>query len=940
MADLKMKVELSLLDKLKAPMQTAAAQAEKLAQAIGKNKQILRQFENQQRQIANFKGMQQSIAKTSESIKKQTENLNKLSAKIDGMKNKRLDLSAQIKTKQHYFKNVVNSNGINSAEAMKANAELQKLQRQYEKLGAEIGKANYRKREETAILKNSRNHQVKQILNLRELRTKLKENGIEAKNFANKEKEIAKAIEKSNATITKQRQQLDKLATYRQKVEKINGFADSAKNFGRQNLMMAAGVGYTGKKMLGAGVEFEQSFSKVIALTRLDKSKDEDLAKIKALEQKAIELGATTAFTASQVAEAQGYLAMAGFNADQIQSSLASVLNMSKASGADLARVADVASDISSGFKIQADDMGRVADVLTLTFTTSNTSLETLYETMKEGAPIATAAGQSFESAAALAGLLGNVGIKGSQAGTTLKNMFVRLSAPPKQASEALEKLGVTTKDANGNLRQVPEILRDIMKATEQMGTAQRLEHFDDIFGKIGLAGASELVTQADGVIQNYEKMLLDAKGAAEKVSSTMADNVAGDLKGLSSAFEGIQISIFKAVSEDLRELTQWLTSALRWVNKFIQTHPTAVKWIGVLVAGITVLAGTLGSAALFFGYIVSPIYRAITGFGLFIKSLTGLGNAFLGVIPKILAFSSALLTNPITWVIVGIVAVIASIVLLVKHWDTVKTAIINGWNWISQKFNENPILKVLFPVVPLIQGIIAIFKNWGDITAWIGEKWQALKAVGESVWNGIKTAISTVLSPLNAVVDGVKWLLDNLGKLSWDGIKQGAANLKNAAVEKATNLKNTAVEKVSNAWKSTKQWLGFSSGGYTGDGGKYDPAGIVHKGEYVLTKETTARLGIANLNRLNYGGMAGLAAFAGSVALAQPAMPVKVDNRPPLASRQTVQTAPFSQNVNITINATSGQNPQEIAKLVAMELEKQQRLAQAKSRSSLRDRV
>ncbi|MFA9487461.1 MULTISPECIES: phage tail tape measure protein [unclassified Mannheimia] len=132
----------------------------------------------------------------------------------------------------------------------------------------------------------------------------------------------------------------------------------------------------------------------------------------------------------------------------------------------------------------------------------------------------------------------------------------------------------------------------------------------------------------------------------------------------------------------------------------------------------------------------------------------------------------------------------------------------------------------------------------------------------------------------------------------------------------------------------------GFATGGYTGNGGKYEPAGIVHRGEYVMTKEATARLGVANLNRLNYGKVAGLTALASSVAFAQPMPAVKIDSRPPLTASQPSPTvAPVSQNIHITINATSGQDPQAIARLVTAELDRRERQAQARARSSLRDR-
>ncbi|SUB20762.1 phage tail tape measure protein [Pasteurella bettyae] len=244
--------------------------------------------------------------------------------------------------------------------------------------------------------------------------------------FANAEMRLKQRIEQTTKSINSQKMALDKLnqsqkrnQRYQNRVNKVKSLSDSAQNIGQKSLGAGVATFGLGGLMLKPAVDFEQSFSKVQALTRLDKVKDAET--IKALRDQAINLGATTAFTSSEVADAQGYLAMAGFNAKQIQASMQSVLNMSLASGTDLARVSDVASDISSGFKIPADQMGRVADVLTLTFTTSNTSLETLYETMKEGAPIMTSLGQSMESTAAMSGLLGNVGIKGTNAGYCIK---------------------------------------------------------------------------------------------------------------------------------------------------------------------------------------------------------------------------------------------------------------------------------------------------------------------------------------------------------------------------------------------------------------------------------------------------------------------------------------------------------------------------------------
>ena len=666
--------------------------------------------------------------------------------------------------------------------------------------------------------------------------------------------------------------------------------------------MARMGVG-----LLNPAADFEQAFSKVQALSGLRKG----TADYEALRNQAINLGATTSFTSGEVAQGQGYLAMAGFNAKQIEQSMPAILNMTKASGIEMGRVSDIASDISSGFKIPADQMDRVADVLTATFTGSNTTLEGLGETMKYLGPIAQATGQDFETMVAMVGLLGNVGIKGSQAGTSLRSAMLRLAGPPKMAKNALEKLGVEVKDSKGNMRDMTDILLDVYKKTKNMGSGIQMEYFKKIFGAEAATAMVELVGQAgEEGIQEMTKQLKQATGKAEEISGIMSDNLLGELKTLSSAKDALGIAVFDTVSDKLREATQQATEFVRNLTDWAKKNPELTAQISEWGGKIAAVLIALGGFSVVFSYIIYPIIRTALMLGkipviLFkVGSIAlkfgimfgKLGAAFVGIIPKILAFNAALLANPITWIIVGIIALIATIILLVKNWDKVKATILEGL--------------------------------------------QKLKNGWLSVWGNIREWIASVLKPLDKVIDGVKWLIDNLKKISWDGIKQGASNLKNAAIEKASGALKYTKNAVGTGLNKAKDLLGFSSGGYTGNGGKYEPAGIVHRGEYVMTKEATARLGVANLNLLNYGGLAGIAALASSVAVAQPARVVKVDSRPPLTAKQSGQAvAPVSQNIQITINATNGQNPQEIARLVALELERQQRRQQARARSSLRDR-
>jgi len=457
--NLELKVTLSALDKATAPFKSIIATNKKLAQNIANAKKNLKALENQKKVIANFQALKKSVA-------------------------------------------------INNAELAKAQNEAQKLSAKFAQLATPTAKMRKEMQQAQARVKALKNEKTNLQRKVNETKTTLDKYGISTRNLGSANAMLNEKIKSANRALTEQNRQLKRNADTQARLNKARSSYDKTLSMRDKMAGGAMKAGIASGAILGAEVamlkpamEFEKSFSKVQALTRLDKVKDAET--IRALRDQAINLGATTAFSASEVADAQGYLAMAGFTPEQIQASLKSVLNTALASGVDLARVSDVASDISSGFKIPASEMGRVADVLTLTFTTSNTSLETLYETMKEGGPIMTSLGQSFESSAAMAGLLGNVGIKGSSAGTALQNIGLNMIN-----NKQLKKLGVQVQDAKGNMRQIPEILADIKKKTDKMGTAQRSNVIKNIFGKIPVAAAMELISQADGALQNYENSI------------------------------------------------------------------------------------------------------------------------------------------------------------------------------------------------------------------------------------------------------------------------------------------------------------------------------------------------------------------------------------------------------------------------------------------------
>ncbi len=353
--------------------------------------------------------------------------------------------------------------------------------------------------------------------------------------------------------------------------------------------LQAVGTAYVAVRPVMVAARFEQSMAEVRAVTGAGTN---DFQKLTA---EAKRLGATTSFSASEAAAGMKYLGMAGFSTTQIISAMPGVLNMARAGSVDLGRASDIASDIMSGFGIKAEEMGRVSDVLTKTFTSSNTTLEMLGETMKYVGPVAKGAGMDLEQAAAMAGLLGNVGIKGSQAGTTLRAMLTRLAAPGGEAAKALQSIKLDPLDEMGNVRDIPEILADVAKATEDMGSGERLSLLKKIFGEEPAAGMAELIEQQGTAgVEKYVEILKGSKGAAAQVAADMNNTALGATRRMSSALESLSISTGTLFLPVMARAANGIAALSSSVTKFVEKFPDETAVLGGAVAGIAVAVPAL----------------------------------------------------------------------------------------------------------------------------------------------------------------------------------------------------------------------------------------------------------------------------------------------------------------------------------------------------------
>lgn len=497
----------------------------------------------------------------------------------------------------------------------------------------------------------------------------------------------------------------------------------------RGQLFDAVALGATVVAPVSIAVNFEQSIARLGAITR---SGDDALL---GLEQTARRLGETTQFSASEATSAMTFLGMAGFKTNEIISATPGMLNLAQAAGSDLAGTADIASNILSGFSLKADEMRRVGDVLSATFTTSNTTLQMLGDTLKYAAPVASSAGVSIEQVAAMAGLLGNVGIQGSMAGTALRAAFLRLSAPPKVAADALANLGVEVKDLDGNLRSVPELLQELAQATEGLGSAERAEAIKQIFGSEASAGLTELLKQAgSGALDSYIQQLQQAKGTADTMAKKMSATTAGSLKRLGSALESVAISIGSLLLPTIASGAELFAGMASWVSGAAQEYPWLTKVIVGATVGLVALKVTAIAGAYAFTFLKGGVLSLVTAYRTLsagiamaqlgmarMNILSALSAVRMGVVTAAQwALNVAMTANPIGLIVVGIAALAGAAFMLIKYWEPIGEFFSGLWDGVKN-ITSGAVDWLLGKMNLLAKPFELLGSAWNAVSGWLG---------------------------------------------------------------------------------------------------------------------------------------------------------------------------------------------------------------------------
>lgn len=359
--------------------------------------------------------------------------------------------------------------------------------------------------------------------------------------------------------------------------------------------------------------KFDDSMSRVSALSG---ATGKDLDSLRELAKK---MGSETAHSASASADAMQYLALAGYDTNQILAATPAMLSLASAASMDLATSADIVTDTMSAFQLSADKAGMAADVFALAQAKSNTNVEQLGEAMKYAAPIANSFQQNLQQTTAVLGVFADSGIKGSMAGTTYTSMLSDMKAASKDGALSIGKMSVALYDAAGNARPMADIIEDVEKATHGMSTAQRDAALASIFQERSIKGVNILLATGTKRLRDLEGMLNNSEGAAKKMADTMENNLGGSFRALMSATEGAAISFGEVLAPSISSLADSIKDIMLWFNNL---SATTKKWI-VVVAG---LAAGIGPAAIAIGAITTMIAAMVSPIALVVAGIAALG--------------------------------------------------------------------------------------------------------------------------------------------------------------------------------------------------------------------------------------------------------------------------------------------------------------------------
>jgi TP901 family phage tail tape measure protein len=491
------------------------------------------------------------------------------------------------------------------------------------------------------------------------------------------------------------------------------------------------------KNLVGNVIELGQNFTSTMSeVSAISGATGEDFEKLEACAR---EYGATTVFSASNAAEALKYMSLAGWDADQSTSALGGVLNLAAASGMELGAASDMVTDYLSAFAMEAGDAAYFADLLSYAQSHSNTTAEALGEAYKNCAANLNAAGQDVETVTSLLEGMANQGYKGSEAGTAMAAIMRDITNGMKDGAIKIGETSVAVMDAQGNFRDLTDILTEVEAATNGMGDAERAVALSSTFTADSTKGLNLILNEGMDNIAGYEEELRGASGSAEEMANIMNDNLSGDVAAMNSAFEELGLKIYDALESKLRAGVQFITNGVI----------PAIEWLGGHIPEVAIAVSGLGAviAAMNWGTISSKIAMVK---GALVKLAAALGGVSLPAIAIIAVITAVALAFTNLW----------------KNNEEFRNKITANWDGIKAKFDE------------FGQGIVdrlnALGFEFEDITEVMKAVWDGFCEVLAPIFEGVFQQISNILNEALDILTGLFDIFAGIFTGDWDMVWQG----------------------------------------------------------------------------------------------------------------------------------------------------------------------
>nr|DAX37126.1 MAG TPA: minor tail protein [Caudoviricetes sp.] len=564
--------------------------------------------------------------------------------------------------------------------------------------------------------------------------------------------------------------------------EGVQKFGEGTKKLGEKLMPVSLATAGIGALSVKTAADFESAMSQVSAISG---ATGNDL---NALKDKAKEMGMTTKFSAKESADALKYMAMAGWDTKKMLDGLPGVMNLAAASGEELGTVSDIVTDAMTAFGLKADQAGHFADVLAMASSKSNTNVSLLGESFKYAAPLAGAMGYSVEDVGTALGIMANAGIKGSEAGTTLRSALTRLASPTKDVVKGLNMLGLEVKDVQG--LSLDETLMVFRNSFKKLDKTQKAQASSMIFGKTAMSGMLAVINASDKDYEGLLDNMYKADGAAKKMADTMNDNLNGQIILLKSALEALAIKIGDILLPFIKELVTHIQNFVDFLNGLSPAAQSAIVAVGGLIAIAGPLLIVIGQMSIGVG----ALMKVFSMFGA-ATTATTVATAGAGASMGGLGAVMTALTGPIGIIVGLIVALGATFVIAYKNNEEFRKNVHSAWKQI-QDFISNAIKAIQNVITTVLSAIKSLWdrhKNellavvtalWDLISAVIKKALDAIKALfeaftklGKAIWSNFGTSITYIFKALfdglNKIISGALNIIKGI-ITAWTGIVNG----------------------------------------------------------------------------------------------------------------------------------------------------------------------